>query len=380
MDLCRTAVVFFLALGLTACNGGQTTDQDVDVAGALQGDSVAGFARAIEPRAFVFPRDHGPHRAFRNEWWYLTGNLESSDGRPFGFQATFFRIALQPAPVTGASRWRARDIYMVHVALTDVKGEHFFASQRLSRAALGLAGATTDPFHIWLEDWSVSGGNDNSLPWRLQVADEDFALALNFEKASMPVLQGDSGLSRKSAKPGNASYYYSLPRLATEGTVTVGGERYLVRGLSWLDREWSTSALGENQVGWDWFALQLEDGTDLMYYRLRQTGGETDPHSQGTLVSAAGKRRLGPKGVVLQPTRYWESPRGGRYPVAWWLEIPGAGLRLRIEPRLENQEQHGIVRYWEGAVVAEGTYNGRRISGSGYAELTGYSPLRRRRR
>jgi predicted secreted hydrolase len=261
---------------------------------------------------------------------------------------------------------------MVHVALTDVTGERYFASQRIGRDALGLAGAQSRPIRLWLGQWLLSGGEDNSLPWELRIDAEQFELVLNFSKASEPVLQGESGLSRKSAEPGNASYYYSIPRLATEGTVVVNGKSYPVRGLSWLDREWSTSALAENQIGWDWFALQLDDGTDLMYYRLRQTGGRTDPHSKGTLVRGGIRRELEPEEVRLEPLRQWESSRGGSYPVEWQLAIPDAELDLHIEPRLDNQEQHGIVRYWEGAVAVTGTHRGEEVKGVGYVELTGY--------
>jgi len=371
------ALVLLLMLGLSACDRPGTTSPDVDVADALQSGAESGFARATQPRRFRFPRDHGPHRDFRNEWWYLTGNLESADGRPFGFQATFFRIALTPRRLTGSSHWRARDIFMADVALSDMDGERFLTGQRLSRGALGLAGVSSRPLRVWLENWSLEAEEGGGFPWHLTVDDGAFALELDFEKAGVPVLQGDEGLSQKSAQPGNASYYYSIPRLATKGSVTLDGKRYRVTGLSWLDREWSTSALGGQQVGWDWFGLQLDDGTDLMYYRLRRAGGGTDPHSEGTLVSDGRKKLLSPETVGLEPVRYWESPRGGRYPVQWRLEIPDAGLKLHIRPRLDDQEQHGIVRYWEGAVSVDGTRNGEPIAGRGYAALTGYAFAKR---
>lgn len=346
------------------------------VARALGAGDSAGYARAYAPRAFAFPADHGPHPAFRHEWWYFTGNLRAADGRPFGYQLTFFRIALRPRPLARTSAWATEQVYMAHFTVTDVQDGRFYQAERLARAALGLAGATALPFHVWLEDWSAQGGTHaDGLRLGLQAREKTFAVDLTLESLKAPVLQGDAGLSQKSAEPGNASYYYSLTRLATRGSIRIGGQRYAVEGLSWMDREWSTSALGREQRGWDWFALQLSDGSDLMFYRLRRHDGTSDPLSAGVLVSPSGRlRRLGLQDVALKALRHWRSPVGGTYPATWQLAIPKVGLALTVEPALADQELRGLVRYWEGAVTVRGLRQDTPVFGSGYVELTGYAP------
>lgn len=340
----------------------------VPVAATLGGDA-AGYARAWAPRPLEFPRDHGPHPDFRNEWWYLTGNLVTPQGRRFGYQFTLFRSALSPDPAPDDSAWRTRQAYMGHFAVTDVAGGRHRSFERYARAALGLAGARAAPFRVWLEDWSLQGGTEGPFPLRLRAVAEGVELELTLETAKPLVLQGERGLSRKSAEPGNASYYYSYTRLPSRGRLRLDSREFTVTGSSWLDREWSTSALGPEQTGWDWFALQLDDGRDLMFYRLRRRDGGMDPHSAGVLVAADGTRRdLGPAAVVLEPLDIWTSPRtGDRYPVRWRLAVPEAGLDLTIAARLEDQEMQVSYRYWEGAVQVSGT-----AAGQGYLEMTRY--------
>ena len=340
--------------------------------GEILGDVAdAGFERATTARPFQFPKDHGPHPGFRNEWWYFTGNLEGREKRRFGFQLVFFRNALAPGKVAGDSPWRSTQSWMAHFALTDAQGKQFHAFERFSREAIGLAGAQSQPFSVWLDDWSVS---ETDGYWQLQAQEGDIAISLSLLPQRSPVLQGEEGLSQKSAEPGNASYYYSIPRLSAEGEIRLGEQHYPVRGLTWLDREWSTSALGRDQTGWDWFSLQLSDGSDLMFYRLRKKDGSVDPYSAGSFVLKDGTlTRLGPKEVKLDVVRYWQSPKGGSYPVHWRLSIPSLQLELEVAPVSDNQELDLYVRYWEGAVDAAGMRNGRPIQGRGYLELTGYA-------
>ena len=208
------------------------------------GIATAGFARATAPREFVFPQDHGPHPEYAIEWWYYTGNLDTAQGRHFGYQLTFFRIGLTPTPAARASDFATSNIYMAHFALTDVANQKFYAFERFSRGAAGLAGAQGQPFRVWLEDWDAAGAGADGLPMRLQAAQDDVAIDLTLEGGKPIVLQGDHGLSQKSDEPGNASYYYSLTRMPTRGTIRVGAETSDVSGLSWMDREWSTSSLG----------------------------------------------------------------------------------------------------------------------------------------
>lgn len=331
--------------------------------------SAEGFLRADRPREFSFPEDHGPHQGYRTEWWYLTGNLQTSEGHRFGYQFTLFRIALTSGQAAvSASRWRTSHIWMGHLALTDIERQRHYHEERFAREAVQLAGAKTQPLRIWLEDWQLSQQDPRS-PWRLNAEGEQFGLQLELMPLRAPVLQGDKGLSQKGSEPGNASYYYSITRLASSGTLRLEGESVELSGLSWLDREWSTSALDENQAGWDWFSLQLDDGKDLMFYRLREKSGTSSSRSAGKLVDEAGEVTLRLEDVVLTPRRWWSSSDGIRYPVSWELEIKPLQRRLLIDALVDDQEMDVSVRYWEGAVrISE---DGK-IVGQGYLEMTGY--------
>jgi predicted secreted hydrolase len=364
--------VFALSAG--ACRPERPPDLKarLSVAESLRGAGAEGFARALSPRAFHFPADHGPHPGFRTEWWYYTGNLATPAGRRFGFQLTFFRNALTPHPPERASRWAASEVYLAHFALTDVEAGRFHSFERLERGALGLAGAQAAPFRVWLGDWSASGPEipGAATPMHLQAAATDLSIDLQLAAGKPPVLEGDHGLSRKGSEPGQASYYYSLPRMPATGTVRSGGTSFPVSGLAWMDREWSTSSLGRDEVGWDWFALQLADGREIMLYRLRRRDGGADPASAGTLIAADGSSRPLPFSALrLETEGTWTSPRSGaRYPARFRLRLPAEGLDLDVRPLLADQELDTSLRYWEGAVAVSGT-----VAGSGYVELTGYA-------
>lgn len=346
----------------------------LELTALLGGAAADGFARADRPRAFRFPEDHGPHDGFRTEWWYLTGQLAAEDGRAFGYQLTFFRQALTPAVAPSSSRWRTGHLWMAHFALTDVAAGRFHAFERFGREALGLAGAARAPLRIHVDGWELAAADPEAGSFRLAAAEGDVALELALTPGRPPVLQGEGGLSAKGPETGNASYYYSLTRLATTGELKLGARRFAVAGSSWLDREWSTSALGSGLAGWDWFALQLDDGSDLMLYRLRRRDGTSAPESAGTWVAPDGAtQRLAARDFVLTPLATWTSPRGGDYPARWRVDLPGRAVSLEIEPLLEDQELPLAVRYWEGAVGARGTVAGRPVAGRGYVELTGYA-------
>jgi predicted secreted hydrolase len=375
----RLFIVISVSL-LTACLG---TPQENSAPAANTGlrllgaEGSDGFALATSPRDFVFPLDHGSHPEFRTEWWYFTGNLDTVERRHFGFELTFFRYALAAPRLSnpGESAWRSEAVWMAHLAVTDTAGRRFIARERLSRAALGLAGAETEPLRIWVKDWSAAGtASDDELVLQLDARDEGVALALGLRSTVPPIAQGDRGLDAKGSGLGNASYYYSMPRLAADGQITLGSETFTVSGLAWLDREWSTSSLEAGTVGWDWFALHLSEGSSLMFYRLRTASGEASPFSGGTLVSGDGRRtRLAREDVELTPLEFWDSAATGvRYPIAWRLLVPGMGLELEIRPYLEDQEIDLSVRYWEGAVHGQGTGPGGALSAQGYLELAGY--------
>ena len=354
------------------------------VRGAGQEQSGDGIDRSAWKAAdpgytLSFPRDHAAHPDHRIEWWYYTGNLRASDGRRFGYQLTFFRVGVDPRPAN-PSRWAVRDLYMAHFAITDVEnGEHHVA-ERLNRAGIGWAGASTETLHVWNDGWAVTLDEPDRPIHRLTAANEDggFSIDLRLDAAGPPVLHGVNGFSQKGAEAGNASHYYSLTRLRTTGRLAVGGESVEVEGLSWMDHEFGTSFLEPAQAGWDWFSIQLDDGVDLMVYVMRRTDGARDPQSSGTLVSRAGVTHLRVDDYRLTPGRRWTSPTSGAaYPVTWRIEIPPHGLDLEVTAAVDAQEletgQSTGVTYWEGAIDVRGTRDGVAVAGSGYLEMTGYS-------
>ena len=360
------------AYWLTAGDASSGLAASVSVADAMSSDTT-GYRRATAVRDFSFPADHGPHPGFKNEWWYVTGNLNGPDGTPYGYELTIFRFALTPpddatGPVVRTG-WRTNQFYMAHFAVTDGGQKAFYADERFGRGGAGLAGAQADPFRVWLEDWSMRSVGADTFPLRLRAQTEDVGIDLQVRPEKPMVLQGEQGLSQKGPGSGNASHYYSYTRLATEGVLRVGGDTVRVSGRSWLDREWSTSALGPNQEGWDWFALQLDDGRDLMYYQLRNDDGSASRFSEGVLVGPDGTtQRIDRTDVRLEVLDTWTSPDGTHtYPVEWTLRVPSKDIDLRVRPLMPNQELDVSVRYWEGAVRVEGSATGR-----GYVELTGY--------
>jgi predicted secreted hydrolase len=344
--------------------------------GALRASALpAGFELVTAPRPFEFPLDHGPHPGFRHEWWYVTGHLDTPDGEPFGFELTFFRFALKPlgaAPSEPQSAWRSRQIYMAHFAVSDINRKQFLVSEHFARDALGLAGAQAAPFRVSLEDWSLAATPD-SKAWHLVAADKNYALDIEMDPSAPIMLNGDAGFSRKADAEGAASYYYSIPRMTAHGKLTRDGKSLDVKGTVWLDREWGSGALGADQQGWDWFALQLDDGSALMFYALRKRSGERDAHSAGTWLSSDGKTlALSNDDVHIDSTAEWTSPQGSRYPARWRVRVPKLALDVDIQPRLANQELNTSTRYWEGASLVKGTRENKTIKGKAYVELVGY--------
>ncbi len=360
-------------------------------------ESDRGFARALSVRPFEFPQDHGPHPSYRLEWWYFTGHLRSTGGERFGFELTFFRVALAPPDgsraaadnfaaestpdaAAPASSWRTRQIYVADFAVTDVARKTFHSAERFARDAQGLAGARATPFRVWLGGWSVAAdeGERTEGPrapgtWTLRAADPAYALTLQLRPLSPPVLNGDHGLSVKANVPGSASYYYSIPRLAARGRISRGARAMDVIGTAWLDREWGSGALGPNEQGWDWFALQLDDGSALMFYTLRDVDGASDSHSAGTWIAADGSTRaLSSDDVRIDVLSHWRSPHGIFYPSQWRIRVSSLGLDVEATPVLANQELETKPLYWEGDVDVSGMRNGQAAAGQGYVELVGY--------
>ena len=339
---------------------------------ALSHQPDQNFAKVDKPRSFVFPTDHQAHPDYRIEWWYLTGNLKAENGNPYGYQITFFRTALQSSPPQRTSQWATNQIWMGHLAISDISQQKHYQTQRLSRGALGLAGIQQQPFKLWLEDWQITAKNNGEFPWHIQAKDQEISIDLTVNPLKPVVLQGEKGLSQKSATTGNASYYYSFTRLNTTGTIAVNNNQHKVTGLSWLDREWSSSALGKNQSGWDWFSLQLNSGEELMFYRMRNKSGESDQHSQGKWIKANGQTfHLNRSDVTLKPLEYWQSETGASYPISWQLSIPKLSKNLLIKAAINDQLMRTSIHYWEGSVGVYQSNNSEPI-GNGYLEMTGY--------
>lgn len=260
---------------------------------------------------------------------------------------------------------------MAHFAISDISNRGFYPAEKFSRQALGLAGASSEPYAVWLDDWYARESN-NSV--QLFARTQNTVLDLTLTQTLPPILQGNAGLSVKGAQPGNASNYYSLVRQESRGTVSVNGDTFMVSGLSWKDHEYMTSALAPEDVGWDWFGLQFYNGTALMLFQIRQADGSVTRFSSGTFVAGdGGVIPLESSDFRIKTTDRWTSDQSGAtYPIAWEIEIERIGLTLRGAALMANQELRLSRTYWEGAVALEGRYQGMPISGRGYVEMTGY--------
>jgi predicted secreted hydrolase len=350
-------------------------------AAAAPGDQAGtSFRLAQEGYRYEFPRDHGSHDAFRTEWWYYTGHLETAEGRRFGFELTFFRRAIAPDQVeTRPSRWSVDQLYLAHFAVTDVTGKRFHFHDRISRAGLGKSGADPTHLHVWLDQWRAESSGAAGDQQKLEAKADGVALALTLDPAKPLVIHGERGISKKGAAVGQASHYYSFTNLTTSGTLTIGAETFRVTGTSWMDHEFGSADLGADLAGWDWFSMQLADNRELMVYRLRHTDGSSDAASSGTLVLADGRtQHLSATDIQLTPLDTWTSPTSkATYPHRWQVSIPSLELSLKLTPLLADQELRTTrstqITYWEGAVAVEGTERGQTINGQGYVEMTGYA-------
>src|SRR5467141_1780738 len=336
---------------------------------------AAQYRMAMPGYRYEFPRDHFNHPDFQTEWWYYTGNLKSIDGRRFGFELTFFRQAVSRDPARN-SVWDVRDLYLAHLALSDLDGGKFYHAERSNRSSPGIAAVKESLGRIWNGNWQIQwhGGDQE-----LNAVDERFQLHLTLHTEKPPVIHGENGVSQKAEGPGRASHYVSLTRLATSGVIELGGKRFEVSGTSWMDHEFFTLQLEPNQTGWDWLSLQLQDGTELMLFHIRRMDGSIDPHSAGTYVDAEGKTtHLRSSDFSLKPAEdKWTSPlTGATYPIHWKITIPKLSVELDAKTPLASQELTGktklVPNYWEGAIVLSGIRNAQLLSGVGYVEMTGY--------
>jgi predicted secreted hydrolase len=337
-----------------------------------------GWMQAVVPRSWSFPRDHGSHPEYRTEWWYFTGNLTDPGDKRYGYQLTFFRYGLKSASEPAINAWSIGDIYFAHFALTDVFGDAFFYAERVARGGPGLAGAKGTGMNVHVLNWSASMEGKRI---DLMASHQGMKIALRLTPGKPVVLHGNRGLSKKGPGRGEASYYYSFTDLKTEGTIRTPGmaSPSAVRGTSWFDHEFGSNQMAEDKAGWDWFALHLSDGRDLMIYTLRKQDGTVEKESSGTLVHPDGaSRHLRLVDVETTVLSYWKSDKSaGRYPAAWRIRVPGAAIDLSISPLVAGQELITTgsrpITYWEGAVSGMGTSQGKEVTVKGYVELTGYA-------
>jgi predicted secreted hydrolase len=373
----KYALILIVLGCVTACGNQSDSPTRTAAPAAPQGlqaflgsGETDGFQRATTVRDLHFPADHGPHPQYRIEWWYVTGSLQDDQGRFYGVQFTAFRRAIAPpAPTPDGNPWRTSQIYMAHLALSDTTAARHLDDQRLARAHPQLAGVRAQPFAVWVDGWQLASAGAAFLPLQLQAENASFGIDLVMRDGKPIVPQGDQGLSRKG--PEQASYYYSMTRLQTTGTLRVGNRTISVHGRAWLDHEWSTGVLSHGQVGWDWFALQMDRGDDVMVAQLRRQDHTRDPYDSGVRVDPDGTYRvLRAVDFTLTPLQYWRDERGVRWPIRWQLRLAEPRQTLVIQAAFPNQRMDTAVVYWEGLVYvldADGHSIGR-----GYMELTGY--------
>ena len=335
---------------------------------------AADYRLALPGHRYQFPLDHFNHPDYQTEWWYYTGNLHTAGGHRYGFELVFFRLG-QPHPAdtpAETSAWRADNLYMAHLAVTDIDGRKFRSWQRLNRAGPGIAGASFEQVRVWNGNWQAAWDTASNVQ-TLSAIENGVRLELRCTPRKPPVVHGANGVSQTGDGAGKAAYYVSFTRLAVEGSLD--GQH--VTGIAWMDHEWFTTMLDPSQRGWDWFSIQLDDSTELMLFEIRRSDGGIDPHSSGTFIDAAGRATPLARGdFELRPLDFWKSPKtGARYPVKWHISVPSRHLELDCAAALNDQElvsKGDSPSYWEGAVTYKGS-----ASGVGYLEMTGYEkPMR----
>ena len=331
------------------------------------------YSRALPGYQFQFPRDYFNHEEYQTEWWYYTGNVRAPNGHRFGFELTFFRQGVSRA--TKSDPWFVHDLWMAHMALSDIDGKHFYHQERLNRTGPGIAGVDAEAAIVWNGNWMAQIGEKKEA---LHAVGNAFEFALDLQPAKPPVVQGQNGISQKAAGAGRASHYFSVTRLATSGSIQLDGKTYSVEGTSWMDHEFFTGSMAPDEVGWDWISLQLQDGSELMLYRLRHRDGSIDPYSSGSYVDGRGNTRfLAASDFIMTPAAdTWTSAETkAAYPARWHVSVPQLKLELDTTTPLRDQELTSRFgpSYWEGAVDSAGTLAGAPLRGVGYLEMTGYA-------
>jgi predicted secreted hydrolase len=337
--------------------------------------SATQYRAALPGYRYEFPRDHFSHPDFQTEWWYYTGNLATTDGHRFGFELTFFRQGVGRNKEKNGT-WDIQDLYLAHLALSDLDGGSFYHAQRTNRAGPGIAGISESQGRIWNGNWGVTWKGEDQ---ELHAVEDRFSLSLFLHPEKPPVIHGENGVSQKAEGPGRASHYISLTRLKVSGTIGLKGKSYSVSGLAWMDHEFFTHQLEANQVGWDWLSLQLSDKTELMLFQIRRKDGSVDPFSGGTYINPQGQSlHLRATDFTLAPqAETWKSPTtSATYPIHWKIAVPKLGLQLEAATSLKSQELSAQTTftpsYWEGAISLVGRRTDAGLTGVGYLEMTGY--------
>lgn len=331
------------------------------------------YRPALPGYHYEFPRDHFNHPGYQTEWWYYTGNLRAKDGHRFGFELTFFRQAVSRDP--SPSPWFIHDLYMAHLALSDITGGRYYATERLNRAGPGIAGVNAISETIWNGNWQTTISQPVH---RLRGIGANFSFELNLAPQKQPVIHGQNGISQKAAGKGHASHYISFTRMKTAGKVELNGTEYTVDGDAWMDHEFFSDSSNGDEVGWDWLSVQLDNNSELMLYRLRHRDGTVDPYSSGTYVDSKGRTlHLSLHDFSMTHSgATWRSDRtGATYPIGWRVILPALKLNIDISTPLKTQEfvSRFGPSYWEGAIDVNGREDSKDVRGSGYLEMTGYS-------
>lgn len=336
-----------------------------------------GYRQALPGYKYQFPRDHGSHEDFKTEWWYYTGHMQTDSNKKYGYELTFFRHGIEHD--SSLKNKQARNVYLAHFALTDESAGKFQYFEKMSRSGLPVAGAETDVLAVHNQGWTVEQFGDKFV---LRADGDGSGIRLMLSAAKPPVVHGKDGVSQKASCKGCASHYYSMTRLKTEGTVIVGGKREKIKsGWSWMDHEFGSNQLTEEQIGWDWYSIQLDNNTELMLYVMRRRDGSIDKNSSGTIVGADGSSiHLTRDQFRIQSASKWASPRSkGVYPMDWSVDIPTQNIKLTIKATSQDQElmtkRSTGVTYWEGSANVSGAVAGKPVKGQGYVEMTGYSEI-----
>ncbi|MGF1727690.1 lipocalin-like domain-containing protein [Photobacterium nomapromontoriensis] len=359
-ECCRGGMctIILLIMQLTGCdNTPESIDRSVAI---MSSEADSGFAPVVPDRLFHFPADHLPHPKFRTEWWYLTANLKSENGEMFGVQWTLFRSA---SSIEQGDGWQSPQRYMAHIVVTSK--DKMWAAERFARGGIGQAGVIGKPYRAWLDNWSWRSFGDSPFPGTLTFADDGMRAKLAIQNTGSLILQGEGGFSQKHPTQDIASYYYSAPFLALRGQLELDGKTYQVSGEGWYDREWSSAGLSENQLGWDWFSIRLDDGRALMLYQIREK--DQQPYILGSLSQSDGtKTNLTAADIHLSPVSF-TAHEGKNYPLDWIVDIPSQQIKLRVNVVRKAQWLPFVFSYWEGPITVSGSH-----SGQGFMELTGY--------